>query len=306
MRNWKKRTIELVSGLILSGKKSPAVIPYTPQKTKISGEEEKFFPRRGCHKLGISPKRLTAMLGALESERRANLHNIMIIKDGAVICECSHPGYDVNVAHLSHSMSKSLVGILVAMLMEDGALSEDDAAISFFEGMSCSDKRMRSLTVKNLLEMKSGVDFSEVGIVTETEWTEAFFNSSMSAAPGEVFKYNSLNSYILGRIAERAAGGDIIGYLESRLLNPLGINNYFWEKSPEGHIKGGFGVYMSCESWAKIGMRILGRGEFFGKREYIAVSDEVKEYENKWREVQLAGPTGKGSAYHSEKVTRQI
>ena len=48
------------------------------------------------------------------------------------------------------------------------------------------------------------------------------------------------------------------------------------------------------------------KGEFFGKREYIAVSDEVKEYESKWREVQLAGPTGKGSAYHSEKVTRQI
>ena len=46
--------------------------------------------------------------------------------------------------------------------------------------------------------------------------------------------------------------------------------------------------------------------EFFGKREYIAVSDEVREYENKWREVQLAGPTGKGSAYHSEKITRQI
>ncbi len=46
--------------------------------------------------------------------------------------------------------------------------------------------------------------------------------------------------------------------------------------------------------------------EFFGKREYSPVSDEIKEYEDKWREVQLAGPTGKGSAYHSEKITRQI
>jgi hypothetical protein len=266
MEKWKKRTIELVSGLILSGKKSPAVIPFAPQKTKISGDEEKFFSRRSCHKLGISPKRLTAMLVALEAERRANLHNLMIIKNGQVICECSHPGYDVNVAHLSHSMSKSLVGILIAMLIEDGALSENDLAISFFDGMSFSDKRMKSLTVKHLLEMKSGVDFAEVGIVTETEWTKAFFNSSMSAAPGETFKYNSLNSYILGRIAERAAGCDITEYLEHRLLAPLGINNYFWEKSPEGYIKGGFGVYMSCESWAKIGMLILGKGEFFGKR----------------------------------------
>ena len=48
------------------------------------------------------------------------------------------------------------------------------------------------------------------------------------------------------------------------------------------------------------------KDEFFGRREYAAVSDEVKEYEEKWREVQLAGPTGKGSAYKSEKITRQI
>jgi hypothetical protein len=46
--------------------------------------------------------------------------------------------------------------------------------------------------------------------------------------------------------------------------------------------------------------------EFFGKREYIPVSDEIKEYEDKWREVQLSGPTGKGSAYSSPKITRQI
>ena len=275
MEKWKKRTIELVMGLVLSGKKRPGVIPYTPQKTKISGDEDKFFTRRSCNRLGISPKRLTAMIKALEAEKRANLHNLMIIKDGAVICECSHPGYNVNVAHLSHSMSKSLTGLAVAMLIEDGKLRLDDKALSFFEDIVPSDRRMKELTVKNLLEMKSGVEFSEVGVVTEYQWTEAFFGSSMSSAPGEVFKYNSMNSYILSVIAQKAAGCDLCEYLEKKLLAPLGIKNYFWEKGPEGTVKGGFGVYMSCESWAKIGVLILGKGIFFGKRIFSEETTEL-------------------------------
>lgn len=45
---------------------------------------------------------------------------------------------------------------------------------------------------------------------------------------------------------------------------------------------------------------------FFGKCEPVLASDEIKAFEDKWREVQLAGPSGKGSAYYSEKITRQI
>ena len=34
MEKWKKRAIELISGLSLSDKKNPAVIPYLPKKTR--------------------------------------------------------------------------------------------------------------------------------------------------------------------------------------------------------------------------------------------------------------------------------
>ena len=295
MEKWKKRTVELLSGLVLSGKKSPAVIPYIPQKTKVSAEEYKDLPRRSCHSMGIAPGRLTAMLKALEAERRANLHNLMIVKDGKVICECSHPGYSVNTAHLSHSMSKSITGIAVAMLIEDGKLSAEDKAISFFEGMECQDKRMRDLTVGNLLEMKSGVEFSEIGVVTESSWTEAFFSSPMNDSPGSVFKYNSMNSYILARIVEKAAGCNIREYLDQKIFLPLGIVNCFWENSPEGFAKGGFGLYMSCESWAKIGILLLNDGEYFGKR--IFSSETAKMIKSSRSEV----PPEKGSfnyGYH--------
>ena len=287
--------MELLSGLVLSGKKLPAVIPYKPQKTKISAEEYPSLPRRSCQSMGISPKRLTAMLKALEAERRANLHNLMIVKDGKVICECSHPGYSINTAHLSHSMSKSVVGIAAALLIEEGKLSASDKAISFFEGIKCRDKRMEELTVGNLLEMKSGVEFSEIGVVTDDAWTESFFASSMSDAPGTVFKYNSMNSYILARIVEIAAGVGIRDYLDKKIFLPLGIVNCYWENSSEGFVKGGFGLYMSCESWAKIGILLLCDGEYYGKRIFS------KETAQMIKSVRSELPPEKGSfdyGYH--------
>lgn len=39
MERWVKRTIELGTGLVFTGKSNPSVIPYYPQKTEISKEE---------------------------------------------------------------------------------------------------------------------------------------------------------------------------------------------------------------------------------------------------------------------------
>lgn len=45
---------------------------------------------------------------------------------------------------------------------------------------------------------------------------------------------------------------------------------------------------------------------FFGRKEPVLPSEEMRAYEDKWREVQLSGPVTKGSAAHSEKMSRQI
>ena len=114
MERWVKRTIELGTGLVFTGKSNPSVIPYYPQKTEISGPEEQYFRRTNPEKKGVSSGRLLAMLKALEREKRANIHSLVCVKGGEVICECSHPGYSVNTWHLSHSMSKTVTGIAIA------------------------------------------------------------------------------------------------------------------------------------------------------------------------------------------------
>ena len=274
MENWQIRAFNLLLGLGKPNERSPGVIDYTPSKPKISGRERPYLKRSSPERHRISSKRLCSMLFELEADEASNVHSIMVIKDGAVICEASHPAYDVNTWHLSHSMSKTLTGMAVGMLYDRGMINLNAPLVSFFPELKYKDKRFKNIRVKHLLSMSSGVTFNEVGAVTEENWTKAFFEAPMLFDAGEDFAYNSMNSYILARIVCKVSGESLAEFLGKRLFEPLHITNYFWEKSPEGIEKGGWGVYLSAENWAKLGLMMLNFGRFEGQR--ILSSDWVR------------------------------
>ena len=265
MEDFQKKGLELVVGLAVTEKKNPEVIPYQPQKLFVSGAENQYFKRRIGGKKHAYARLLTDLLYDLEKEKAANVHNIMVIKDGEVILEASAPGYNVNCAHLAHSMSKTVTAIAIGMLVDDGKISVDECIVGFFPELETADKRFESITVEHLLTMKSGVPFGELGTVTSDKWCESFFLSELHAEPGEVFAYNSMNSYILANIVTRVSGKTVTEFVTERLLAPLHIENFFWELSPEDVEKGGMGIYMSAESFAKIGLMLLNRGRFEDK-----------------------------------------
>ncbi len=266
MDKWFKRAVELLTSISFGKDGDMSVVPYYPQKTVISGEEERYFHRSIPENYGISSKRLYNMLCELEAEQRANIHNLIVVAGGEVICECSRDGYGSNIWHLSHSMSKTVTGMAIGVLSDDGLLSVDDKLIKFFPDIPYKDKRFSQITVEHLLSMQSGVPFAEAGSVTETGWSEAFFASSLKFTPGTSFSYNSMNSYILGKIVTAITGKSLSEFLDERIFGPLGIKNYFWEIGPEGVEKGGWGLFLSPESWAKIGWMLLNDGVFEGQR----------------------------------------
>ncbi len=266
VEKWKKRAVNLLTSLAFGSQTSPSVVPYYPQKTRISSSEYKYFSRSIPERHGISSRRIYNMLCALEAERRANMQGLMIIADGEVISECTKDGYDVSMWRLSHSMSKTVTGMAIGMLCDEGKLKLNARLVEIFPDIQYKDKNFPLITVEHLLSMTSGVTFGEAGSVTETKWAEAFFASPVKFTPGAEFEYNSMNSYILARIVAKISGRGLLEYLRPRLFDPLYISNYFWELSPEGIEKGGWGLYMSMESWAKLGQLVLQSGVFEGRQ----------------------------------------
>lgn len=280
MERWKKRSVNLLSSLAFGSGTSPSVIPYYPQKTRISQSESRYFVRSTPERHGISSRRIFAMLCALEAEKRANVHTLMILHDGEVISECARQGYDVNIWRLSHSMSKTVTGMAIGFLFDEGRINLHAKLTSIFPDIKFKDKLFPKITVEHLLAMTSGITFGEAGSITETDWTQAFFDSPIKFAPGTQFAYNSMNSYILARIVERVTGLSLTDFLRPRLFEPLHIENCFWERGPENTEKGGWGLYMSIESWAKLGQMMLSGGIFEGRqilsREWIERSTSMQ------------------------------
>ncbi|MBQ8689323.1 MAG: serine hydrolase [Clostridia bacterium] len=270
MENYKRKAVELVSNLALEYKPYPAVVPYEPAKDKIMWEDRHRLLRSTPERHGIPSSLITELFSRLEAEGRANVHSIVITKDSEVIAEAARPGFSPNLPHLSHSMSKTVTGMLILMLADDGKIDTGAKAISFFPEITTTTDEAREVSVEHLLTMSSGLSFSEAGTVTETEWTRAFFESESNFTPGEKFAYNSMNSYVLMRIADAVSrehyGLSAEEFLRKRLFSPLGIENAFWEYGPEGVLKGGWGLYMSAESWARLGIMMMNYGVWHGKR----------------------------------------
>jgi hypothetical protein len=286
MEKWKKRAVDLLCSIALGSDDNPSVIPQTPQKTEISEREHKSLTRAHPEKHGISSKRLYSMLCELEGEMRSNIHSIMLLCDGEVIMESSRDGYDGALYHLSHSMSKTVTGMAIGLLCDKGILNTEMRLVDILPEYAYKDKRFEDITVEHLLSMTAGVPFNEGGTVTETKWTESFFASGLKFDPGTKFMYNSMNSYILARIVTKLSGKSLLDLVSKSIFEPLGITNYFWEMGPEGVYKGGWGLYLSAESWAKLGEMVRCLGEYRGHRilseEWIKKS--VKEHARAPRE----------------------
>lgn len=282
MEKWIKRSVELISGLALTGKPDPSVVPYRAAKTEIPKMESRSLKREKPERCGVSSRLLYEMLGELEAEPRANIHSLMVVRADSVIAECSREGYGVNLRHLAHSMSKSVTSMAVGMLVDEGRLDTESFVVDLLPEYRTDSEHplFGRIKVRHLLEMSSFVKFSEAGSVTETEWCRAFFSSRVTAEPGSGFKYNSMNSYILAKIVTRIAGVSLTEFLEPRLFAPLGIDNYFWEMGPESTEKGGWGLHLSAESWAKLGILFLKRG-LWGKKRILSerwISESLKTH----------------------------
>ena len=98
---------------------------HYPSKTEVMRRDRHRLTRSRPEAHGICSTTVAEMLTELENDPRVNLHSIVITKDGEVIAEASAPGYDASLPHLSHSMSKTVTGILIESLIDSGEVSKE-------------------------------------------------------------------------------------------------------------------------------------------------------------------------------------
>ena len=272
---------ELVLNMIL-GKTGGTRVDYFPQKPDFPFDAvyEQAFVRATPESQGISSNLFAALLRELDASKDTEMHHFMALRHGKVICECNFAPYPKGMWHITHSMCKSITGMAIGMLIEEGKLKLDENIYDIFsDHINAFSKIFRPvITVENLLTMTSGVTFNESGIVSGNDWLGSFLNASVNGKPGTEFQYNSLNTYVLSAIVTKRTGETLTEYLTPRLFGPLGITKYYWETCPKGITKGGWGLFLCAEDMAKLGQLYLQRGKWNGQQ-------LVSEY---WIEISTA------------------
>ena len=261
---------ELITNIILGKTENASRVEFFPQKPKFPFEEpyQQPFSHATPESQGISSDMLADLLRDLDTSDYTDMHHFMVLRNGRVICEANFAPYRSRIWHVTHSMCKSITGMAIGLLIEEGKLSLDENIYDIFQkNLNPFNKFFRpKVTVENLLTMTSGVTFNESGIISGNDWLTSYLNSSITGTPGENFLYNSLNSYVLSAIVTERTGQTLTEYLEPRLFAPLGITHYFWETCPKGITKGGWGLFLCTEDMAKLGQLYLQKGKWNGQQ----------------------------------------
>lgn len=141
------------------------------------------------------------------------------------------------------SMTKTFTGLAVQKLITEGRVDEDMAIASYIPGFEAYyDGELAEITVRNLLEQKSGFTNSEKDYpsaeegVTLSEWADGLSGCSLSSKPGTEYAYSNVNYNLLGLIIENVTGKSYKDYMEQEILIPLGLANTFVGTPTDGRI----------------------------------------------------------------------
>jgi CubicO group peptidase (beta-lactamase class C family) len=243
----------------------------------------------------------------------------LVLHDDQIVLEEYFHGADQNSRFVSQSVGKSIVSILVGAAVSDGAIkSVDDPVVKYLPYLSNSG--YRDVTIKNLLEMSSGVQYSEdytdpksgaaligAALLTGDPTFQHFAASIGSTAtkPGTQFNYQSVNTQVLGLPLEQVTGKRLNQYAEEKLWKKIGAQSdaffYRAQKQPDTCAFACFNA--TVRDYSRIGLMMM-RGGMLGNHRVLPpswVHDSTtpdSDYLQPKRAVSSgAAPTRQGYAY---------
>ena len=235
-------------------------------------------------------------LHRLVAEQQPNICQIAAWRDNAPVYSDTWNQYrEKDCVHIA-SVTKSVVSLLVGIAADRGQIrSVDDKVLDYFPDyrVKRGERTIYDVTIRHLLTMRApykckGDPWSKV--CASWNWTY----SSLDFLGGrkgltDAFSYQTVCLHILSGILYRATGMKTADYANENLFGPLGIEDRtdfvaksaeehrqftisklpkdpVWFCDPEGLGTPGYGLCMSAEEMAKIGLLCLNGGMYNGRQ----------------------------------------
>lgn len=227
---------------------------------------------------GTSP---TDFLAAADYSKARGGSSVLVSRDGEVLFERYDNGAGAGDAIHMASATKSFWGIAALAMVEDGFMMLDDLAAKTLPEWE-SDPRKSRVTIRHLLTLTSGLaeDIPALqGFVRRPTWAADKYAHAIAlpaeSEPGTKFRYGPSHFYAFGEIMKRKLASrnlSPLGYLEERILRPIGCAYGRWVHDDAGNPHIPNGCYITARDWAKFGTFVLQGGEWQG-RQIVAASN---------------------------------
>ena len=203
----------------------------------------------------------------------------LVIKDDAIVFEKYYEGYKRDSISNIFSVSKSVTSLLVGIALEEGKIeSVHDPITKYIPELNEADPKFKKLTLEHLLDMRSGLEFSETYSSPFDEVSRLYYgkgqlkqisNMSFNYEPGTHHEYQSVCTTLLGIAVERVAQMQLGKYLEAKLWIPLEMENpatWSYDDETNKNTKAFCCLNTTVIDLAKIARLMIHKGKYKGKQ----------------------------------------
>jgi CubicO group peptidase (beta-lactamase class C family) len=217
---------------------------------------------------------------------RSSVLGFLVLHDNRIVLEKYFHGANSNSRFLSNSVAKSFHSVLVGVAIQEGKIqSVNDLAEKYLPSLANSG--FRGVTIKNLLQMTSNVQWDEEYLKPEADIHryavallrgEPSFKSLVASIKpggkaGAEFKYQSINSQLIGWLLEEATGLPLNKYAEEKLWRPLGAESdaYYYRGKKQPEIAAAGNLNVTLRDYGRFGLMAM-NGGVLGQRRIVRES----------------------------------
>lgn len=205
---------------------------------------------------------------------------LVALKDGLIVHESYYKGTTPIDRRISWSVAKSYLSALMGIILQDGDIASIDDPVTKY-APSLKGTAYEAATIRNVLNMSSGVTFNEdyldkssdinrMGRVLALGGTMDGFAESITesfAAPGETWKYVSIDTHVLSMVIRGATDRSIPDLMGEKIIAPMGLEvapYYLTDGVGVAFVLGG--LNMITRDYARMGQMFLQRGQLNGQQ----------------------------------------
>lgn len=216
------------------------------------------------------------------------INGIVVINKGKIQIEKYFNLEDRWQLHDPRSVGKTFASAVLGIALEEGYIKNLDQTLDEFYTLKNYEHysaKKAEVKLRHLLTMSSAFDGNdndydspgnEENMYPKDDWVKWTLNLPMAKdrTSGEAWNYFTAGVVLLGDILHQSVPGGLEMYAHEKLFAPLGIDRYYWMKTPQGVANTAGGIRMTALDFARFGQLYQNKGRWNGLQ--IIPEDWVK------------------------------